>query len=350
MRIAIDISPLSTGHSIRGVGFYLTNLKRALEKYFSSNSYTYFTQTKNVSKDADIIHYPYFDPFFLTLPLFKNKKTIITVHDLTPLVLPDLFPVGIKGKLKWLLQRKLLRSADAIITDSSSSKKDIARIADIEENKIHVVYLAAGEEFGKITDKQILEKTRKKYSLPKKFALYVGDVTANKNLPRLIKACLRANVALVMVGKALANENFDKNNPWNKDLVEVQDLAKQNKAIIRLGFVPDEDLVALYNLATVFIMPSLYEGFGLPVVEAMQSGCPVVSSHEGSLKEVVGEAGYIIDPYSIEDMSKAVKEIMGNIVLQKKLSEKGLIQAKKFSWEKTAGATNEVYKSLMGKI
>lgn len=347
MKIAIDVSPLSSSHKVRGVGFYLNNLKNALEKYFPQNSYTYFTQTQKIPSNVDLVHYPYFDPFFLTLPLFKKKKTIVTVHDVTPFVLPNLFPIGIKGKAKWFLQKKSLQKADAVLTDSLSSKKDIARFVNIPENKIHVAYLAAGEEFKRITDKQILSVVKKKYSLPEHFILYVGDVTANKNLPRLVNAALRSNLTLVMAGKALAEENFDRKNPWNQNLVEVQELAKENKSVIRLGFVTKEDLVALYSLATVFLMPSLYEGFGLPVLEAMACGCPVITSQEGSLKEVAGNAAYIVDAYSIDDIAQGLQQVIGNKTFQKKLSERGLQQAKKFSWEKTAKGTIEAYQSII---
>jgi glycosyltransferase involved in cell wall biosynthesis len=344
MKVAIDISPLSSGHKVRGVGFYLTHLKNALEKYIPQNTYFYFSGKKVPS--ADVVHYPYFDPFFLTLPFFKRQETVVTVHDLTPLVLSELFPIGIKGKIKWYFQKRALGKVDAIITDSKSSKKDISKIVGYPEDKIYVAYLAAAESCKQIQNNQSLAQIKKKYNLPDTFALYVGDVTANKNLPRLVKAALRANVSLVMVGKSLVDENVP-NNPWTKDLIAVQELAKNNPQIIRLGFVSDEDLVALYNIATVFIMPSLYEGFGLPVVEAMASGCPVITSLKGSLQEVAGEAAYIVDPNSIGSIAEGMQKIIGDRQLQKKLSGKGLEQAKKFSWEKTAEETNSVYQKVM---
>src|SRR5690606_743268 len=151
-------------------------------------------------EDVDIIHYPYFDPFFLTLPLKKRVKTIVTVHDLTPLVFPDAFPAGIKGKLSWQVQKYSLKSASAIIADSEASKKDIIRLTGIDSNKIHVVYLAAGEEFERLQLSDTRNKElRKKYKLPENFLLYVGDVTWNKNLPRLLDAIEEANVPLVMI-------------------------------------------------------------------------------------------------------------------------------------------------------
>ncbi|HXS15180.1 MAG TPA: glycosyltransferase family 1 protein [Candidatus Saccharimonadales bacterium] len=345
MKVAIDVSPLSSGHKVRGVGFYLAHLKDALEKYVPQNDYIYFKNGKVPS--SDVVHYPYFDPFFLTLPFFKKQKTVVTVHDLTPFVLPELFPVGIKGKIKWYFQKRALRKADAILTDSEASKNDIARIIGYPTDKIQVAYLAAGEEFIQITtNRQQITTVKKKYHLPDIFALYVGDVTANKNLPRLVKGALRANVTLVMVGKSLVDENVP-NNPWTKDLMAVQELAKNNSQIVRLGFVPDEDLVAIYNGATVFVMPSLYEGFGLPILEAMACGCPVITSSKGSLREVAGDAAYTVNQDSIESIAEGLQKVIGDRQLQKKLSEKGLAQAKKFSWEKTAKETTSVYQKVV---
>lgn len=348
MKIAIDVSPLQSGHKVRGVGFYLSHLKKALERYFPNNSYIYFTQVKKIPNNIELIHYPYFDPFFLTLPFFKKKKTVVTVHDLTPLVLPDLFPVGLKGKAKWLLQRRSLQGVDAIITDSESSKNDIAKLVGIPKKKITVAYLAPGEQFQKITEKKALERVKDKYNLPDVFILYVGDVTANKNLPRLVRASLQTKTPLVMAGKALVSKEYDKNNPWNRDLTEVQRLVKENTSIVCLGFVPDEDMVSLYNLATVFAMPSLYEGFGLPIVEAMACGCPVVTSEKGSLKEVAEESAYIVDPYSIESIAEGLEEVLKDKKLQQDLSGKGLLRAKNFSWEKTVKETVRVYEYIIG--
>ena len=351
MKVAIDISPLSENrllsHRVRGTGFYIKNLKKSLLKYYPQNKYIFFNKEEKVPSDLDLIHYPYFEPFFLTLPIRKKFKTVVTVHDLTPLVFPEHFPSGIKGELKWVLQKYSLQKADAVIADSICSKKDIIRYAKVPEDKIHVVYLAAGEEFKKMEKSSILGSIRKKYNLPDKFVLYVGDVTWNKNLPRLIEAVMKINVSLVMVGKALIEKNFDRNNPWNQDLVKVQELANDDKRIIRLGLVPTEDLVSIYSLATVFVMPSLYEGFGLPILEAMSCGCPVVASKGGSLAEVVGEAGRYIDSYDIDSIAKGISEVFNSASLQKELSQKGIIQSKKFTWKKTADETMSVYKSVV---
>ncbi len=346
MKIAIDISPLQTGHKVRGVGFYLKNLKKTLLRYDTRNDYIFFAQDEKLDNKADLVHYPYFEPFFITLPFFSKQKRVVTVHDLTPIVFPEHFPAGIKGKFSWQVQKFNLQRSDGIITDSESSKKDIIRYVGAPESKIHVVYLAAGDEFKKLEAGNWRLEILKRYKLPEQFVLYVGDVTWNKNLPRLIHAIKQLNIPLVMVGKALSEQDFDRTNPWNRDLVEVQRLVEGDSRFIKLGFVPTEDLVSLYNTATVLAMPSLYEGFGLPVVEAMQCGCPVVTTREGSLSEVAGGAAEYVDAHDVQSIVNGIKKIYFNKELQDELSKRSIIQAKKFSWEKTAKETVAVYRKV----
>ncbi|MBI3887732.1 glycosyltransferase [Candidatus Microgenomates bacterium] len=150
MKVAIDISPLTTGHKVRGVGFYLQHLKDALITYFPQDAYIFFTRLEEIPQDVDLVHYPYFDPFFVTLPLWEKHKRVVTVHDLTPIVFPDHFPAGIKGNLSWQIQKFNLRKSDVIITDSDSSTKDVAKFTGIATSKITTVHLAAGEEFHKM--------------------------------------------------------------------------------------------------------------------------------------------------------------------------------------------------------
>ena len=264
MKIAIDVSPLHKGnylqHRVRGTGFYVENLKKNLERYFPENDYFYFVSGDKLPNDVSLVHYTYFEPFFLTLPLIRKLKKIVTVHDLTPLVFPQYFPVGIKGSIKWQLQKHALRNANVIITDSYSSKKDIMKYTGINEKNIKVIYLAAKENFVQLKNKNIKQEICKKYNIPLEFILYVGDITWNKNVPRIIEAINSISLPLVLVGKALSNEEIkktDKNNSWNQDIVKVQKLTAQNKKIFRLGYVSEEDLIKLYNSARVFVMPSL---------------------------------------------------------------------------------------------
>lgn len=348
MKIAIDVSPLQSGHKVRGVGFYLTYLKEALLTYYPTNEYQFFTNGEKIAEKTDVLHYPYFDPFFMTLPFIKKYKTVVTVHDLTPLIFPTHFPAGFKGNLRWHIQRFRLKKVDGILTDSYASKKDIEKIVNVPQEKVTVAYLAAGEEFKKLNEENAhLKNVKKKYNLPNNFILYVGDVTWNKNVPRLVKAVSEISVPLVMVGKALVSKEFDKTNIWNSDLVEVNKLAQSNKNIIRLGFIPTADLVALYNLATVFVFPSVYEGFGLPIVEAMQSGCPVIISREGCMPEVGDGAVEYFDAFNTDSLENTISKVLQSKKMQKELSQKGLEQAKKFSWKITAEKTIESYKKAL---
>lgn len=351
MKIAIDISPLQHGnylqHAVRGTGFYTQHLLSALKTYYPENQYALVLQGEKVDQSVDLIHYPYFEPFFLTLPIRKSKKTVVTIHDLTPLVFPKHFPSGVKGLLKWQIQRYAAKSADYIITDSNCSKKDIMQYMRLPEKKVGVVYLAASESFKKIhsASKSYIEII-KKYGLPDKFALYVGDVTWNKNLPRLIQAIQQTSIPLVLVGKAL-RKKVNRDNPWNKDIVTVQKIFAKKTSVRALGFVDTEELVLLYNIASLMIMPSLYEGFGLPVLEAMQCGCPVITTKNGSLSEIAGEAAYFVDPESVVSIKEGIEKVFYSGSLQKELAERGIKQAEKFTWKKTAAMTIDIYKQII---
>ncbi|MBU4015962.1 glycosyltransferase family 4 protein [Patescibacteria group bacterium] len=349
LSVAIDISPLkaSSGHKVRGVGFYIENLKKALLEHFPQNRYQFFTKGDTIEKSTDVVHYPYFEPFFLSLPIIKRYKTVVTVHDLTPIIFPKHFPSGIKGALRWQMQKISLLRSDGIITDSYTSQEDIAGILGIEKKQISVAYLAAAEEFRKLQPGNWKQEIIKKYNLPEKFVLYVGDVTWNKNLPRLIEAIKEINLTLVLVGRTIAESSFDSTNPWNKDILTVQKMIKGDKRFIRLGFILPQDLVSLYNTAAVFVFPSIYEGFGLPIVEAMQSGCPVVLSEESCLPEIGGKAVYYVNPHNTNSIANGIGEVFFSGKLQKDLSEKGLTQAKKFSWKKTAEETIKAYQRVI---
>lgn len=350
MNIGIDISKIGkenlSKHKIRGSGSYIDGLIEHVPKIDRNNKYIIIDGEVRLT-EIDVFHYPYFEPFFLSLPVRVNKPSVVTVHDLIPLVFPDKFPAGIKGKLRWRVQKLALANKTLIVTDSQASRKDIIKIAGIKEAKIRVVYLAASETFTKLPDSLRLEKKReivKKYSLPENFLLYVGDATWNKNLVGIANSIKRTDTKIVMVGKALVRNHYDKGNLWNNELLEFQRITENDKRFYLTGFVDQKDLNSLYNLARALIMPSFYEGFGLPVLEAMQAGCPVITSNKGSLKEVGGEAVYYVDPYSIDSISEGIEQLINNEMLRNSLSEKGLIQAKKFTWKDFAEEMETLYK------
>lgn len=345
MKIAIDISPLSSGHKVRGVGSYVSLIKNNIEKFDKKNKYIFFEG--KVPSGVDIVHYPYFDPFFTMLPINKKVKTVVTVHDIIPIVHKKHFPSGIKASLKWKLNKHLLRNVDRIIVDSNASKEDVVEIIGVKEKKVKVVYLAADSVFKRLDTKYETLNTKNKFGLPDKFVLYVGDATWNKNLPRLVDAVKKSDLKLVLVGKVWEQDLKNVSpNPWNSDLRKVLKEIDGDNRFTRLGFVSDEDIVKIYNLAKVLMMPSLDEGFGLPVLEAMSCGCPVITSREGSLPEVGGEAVLYIDANSSDAIAEGIKEVWDNSKLREELSKKGLLQAKKFSIEKTIRDTISVYNKL----
>lgn len=353
MRVAIDVSPLKTGHKFRGIGFYTERLVEALKKFDKENEYILTShQSLVTSHQFDLIHYPYFDLFFLTLPIKKHAPVAVTIHDVIPLVFPEHYPKGLKGWCKLQRQKLSLKNVRVVITDSQNSKKDIVKYLGFSKDKIFVVPLASGEEFKPLAiSHQLLVKTRRKYSLPERFILYVGDVNWNKNIPGLIKAFKtieRLNneaIKLVLVSKALE----DKNLPETKTILRlIKELGLNNRIKI-LGFVPTKDLVAIYNLAAVYCQPSFYEGFGLPVLEAMACGTPIVCSKTSSLLEVAGDAAIFVDPKDIKSISQGIKHVIENEEVKETFRKKSISRANQFSWKKTAEKTIGVYKKILRK-
>lgn len=354
LSVAIDISPLKNTNRFRGVGFYTKNLTENLERAAKEKKKYSNFKIKLIDKPFShttiqpfsLVHYPYFDIFFPTLPK-KTGPTVVTVHDLTPLVFPKHYPAGIKGKINWAKQKKRLQQVEAIITDSQNSKEDIVRLVGYPAEQVFVVHLGVGKNFRKIKSGKAKLAIRKKYCLPERFIFYVGDVNWNKNIPGLVKACRRAGVPLVIAGKQAISQDYDRTHPENQDLVWLQKEAQKDSNVRLLGFVADEDLPVLYNLATVYCQPSFYEGFGMPVVEAMACGCPVVSSDQGSLPEVGGKAVLYCSPYQEESIAQAIEKVISNPKLGQELSKKSQDQARQFSWLKCAQKTLDAYQALL---
>ncbi len=339
MKVAIDASPLKNQHNTRGIGSYTQNLIESFKRLKEGIELEQFYDPKN-PPNVDVVHYPYFDFYFNTLPIFKKQKRVVTIHDVIPLVFPDKFPAGLKGRFNLQRQKLALKNTDAVICDSVTSKQDIINKLGYPQDKIHAVYLAQGKNFKKINDKKLLNKISKKYKLPLRFILYVGDVNWNKNLPNLLEASKLADVNLVMVGKAILDENLEQ----TKSLISKMKSIGISEKVLRLGYIQEEDLISIYNLASATLVPSFYEGFGLPVLESMTCGTPVICSKNSSLTEIAEEAAIYCDPNDSKDIALKINQTIG--LKKPDLSERLISHAKKFSWEKVATETIRVYKKV----
>lgn len=336
-KVGFITTPLSSGHAVRGIGFYTRRLLAAMNIQCSKFNIQ-LIEIKNLldleSWTLDLIHYPFFDLFFHTLPIFRPAKTVVTIHDVIPLEFPDHYPPGWRGWFNLQLQKLALSGVERVITDSRASQKAIARHLRYPVNKTSVIYLAADAKFRPLRDEKVLGRVQKKYQLPSRFVLYVGDVNWNKNIPGLVAACRLAKLPLVIVGKNAAG--IEKMNLNHAELRHLQGL--DWSGVKRLGWVDDEDLVAIFNLASVYCKPSFAEGFGLAVLEAMACGTAVAVSRTHSLPEIAGDAAFYFDPYNMADMARAILEAKADGVAA---------QAQKFSWEKTARQTLEIYTQLI---
>jgi glycosyltransferase involved in cell wall biosynthesis len=352
IKIAIDISPTQDENALRGVGYYTSNLISALQSEVKINPLYKNYQIDLVStiydlrsNSYDLIHYPYFDPFKLTLPKKTNIPTIVTVHDLIPRQFKKYFPVGIKGEIKWFFQKQRLLKVDKILTVSNYSKNIINKITGYPLQNIFATHLAADSSFKVSSDSKKLKEIQKKYKLPNKFVLFVGDINWNKNIPTLVKACLKLKYPLVIVGSSAVKKDIP-NHPWTKDLLWLQsiyNLRSNPNDLILTGFVTDEDLPIIYNLATLYCQPSFAEGFGLPLIQAMASGCPVVYSQDSCLDEIMESNGLKFNPHSQKDLEKNLKQFWNNKELRQKYINLGLNRAKSFDWKYTALQTLALY-------
>lgn len=280
------------------------------------------------------------------LPDTAKCSKIITLHDLIPYVLPETVD---RPHLNYTLKNTpiILETVSHIITVSNFSKLDIQRYFGIDDSMITVTHLAADPIYKPMDRDYAKRAIFNKYGVDKKYVLYLGGFSHRKNIVRLIKAFKQVLsekeevINLLILGEHSRSFNY----LWK--LTEELDLCDYVKF---LNFVPTADLPFFYNGAEAFVYPSLYEGFGLPPLEAMQCGTPVVTSNVSSIPEVVGDAAMLINPHSVEQISSAILTLLSDYDEWQKLSLMGIEKAKEYSWQKTAEKTLEVYRSCLEKL
>lgn len=368
MNVCIDVSRL-VDKPLTGVGKYIKNLVNAISIIDSENDYYlslnfpycltnspieilkelkvglnfHFINLSPNSLDLnnfetyDIVHSPN-----ITSPKFEKARLITTIHDMTCFINPEWHT---KENVDFSIRQtnNAVKYASKIIVPSENTAYDLCRYFNLDkkfkEDKIRIVPEAPAQEFYPERDLDNIERTLKKYGIYKNYLLGVFTIEPRKNTYRLIKAFdmvaeKEKDVFLVLTGKV----------GWKVDLKDYLGKISHKDRIIFTGYVSDDELRCLYTACKIFIYPSLYEGFGLPVVEAMACGAPVVTSGISSLPEIVEDAAILVDPYNVESIAGSIENMLEDDGLRKSYRRKGnKLVRKKFSWEKTARMTLEVY-------
>jgi len=368
LRIAIDAH--SVGAGLAGNESYATHLIEALAEIDSLNSYTLFVTRREAverfmgrwpnfvvrrtlphspiiripltlgtelrRKPVDVLHVQF------TAPPFSPCPVVATIHDLSFEHLPRTFRRRSTAQLR-LTVRQTARNAARVITPSEHSRRDIIETYRIAPERISSIPLAASEDFRPIKDEKELQRVRHAYGIQGDYILSVGSIQPRKNFSRLIAAYARLRQRrpngdlpqLVLVGK----------QAWLYDetLRTIAELGVSSSVLLT-GYVPDTDLPALYSGAICFVYPSYFEGFGLPPLEAMKCGTPVIAGNRTSLPEVIGDAGLLVDPFDIDALAFAIERLLDSAKLRSYYCDKGLERSELFSWSDTARRTLEVYK------
>lgn len=366
MRIGFDVTSLSVPQS--GVGTYTWNLFDHLDRdddvtvipfahqqpngkmatipvrgrsRLASNKTAWMQcvlPLKLARSDLDICHFTN-----NVAPLWTPLPSIITIHDMTLWLFPEhhyrrrLFAIRPFVPLA-------ARHAKAIITVSHSAKDDIVRVLGVPAEKVHVIYEAPASCFRPLSADIARNHVRRHCSVPERFILYVGTIEPRKNLVRLLEAF----AGLYRAGEISHHLIFVGQRGWKDDDVfaTVQRL-EIDEAVHFTGHVPIRVLVALYNLADALVFPSLYEGFGLPVVEAMACGTPVITSATGSLGEVAGDAAEFVEPAEVASIAAGIRTVLTSEARRRELGKRGLAHVRRFDWKNTARETRDVYSQVM---
>jgi glycosyltransferase involved in cell wall biosynthesis len=283
-----------------------------------------------------------YSPDFV-LPPALGARTLLTVHDLSFVRCPETADPRLHRYLNVAVPESVVR-ADHILADSENTAQDLAELWNVPSDKISVLYPGVGSRFCPVADATKLECVRRRYDLPQHFIFAVGTLQPRKNYGRLIEAFGRLlsathdrSLSLVVAG----------GKGWLYD--SIFDSARRlglQKEVVFVGYVDDNDLPALYSLAELFVFPSLYEGFGLPVLEAMACGTPVICSEASSLPEVAGDAALMVDPLDVDGWAQAMGQVLNDGGLRQTMIGRGMIRASSFSWERAARELQRVCGSM----
>ena len=366
--IKVGIDARMIAHS--GIGTYLRNLLREIPRqnpagmqfvlfgnpaFFKDMNGSYALQDfrqpvyslseqagyRSRLRSVDLWHAPHFNA-----PLASPARLVVTVHDLIPLIFSGRFFSKLHEIYITAMLKNILKTARRVIAVSHNTKGDLVHFFRVPENRIRVIHEGVSEHFRPVTDPGILEKVRSRYSLPQgqSFLLYVGVLKPHKNL-RLLVATIkrlrreqRLRETLVIVGAKDA-----RYAPEGRYLAEIG----SDEDLHYVERVEREDLPALYSSAKIFVMPSLYEGFGLPVLEAMACGTPVIAARRASLPEVAGEAALFFEPESGESLAEAVLKLTRDEALSKEMKARGELRARQFSWAKMTRETLDTYREAL---
>jgi glycosyltransferase involved in cell wall biosynthesis len=369
VRVAIDARKL---HDF-GIGTYIRNLLRALARIDGETEYVLLCQSADMHAGAELgqnfrtvlepspnyslreqIHVPWvlrrerpdvFHAPHYVLPPAVRCRSVVTIHDTIHLTFPQYLPNRAAYAYARASMWAAVRRSDRILTVSDASKRDILHFFDVPADKVVVVYNGIDERFARTPRAEDVARVRERYQLDQRFVLYVGNIKPHKNLVRLIEAfhLLRrddADLKLLIIGDEISKL------PALRRAVHQY---KLHKHVRFLGYLPDDMLAILYRQAAVFVFPSLYEGFGLPPLEAMASGTPVVTSNVSSLPEVTGGAAMLVDPYDVDSIADGMRRVLTDPALAAEMRRKGLLRAREFSWERSVVRTRAVYGEVAGR-
>jgi len=285
-----------------------------------------------------LFHAPHY-----VLPPLVRCRSVVTIHDCIHLMFPQYLPNRMALAYARTSIRMAARRATRVLTVSESSKRDILRFVDTEPEKIDVIYNAYDERFGVEPREEDVVRVRERYQLHDEFVLYAGNVKPHKNLERLIEAFDRVrkrgldHLKLVIIGDEISKYTSLRRAVHRHQL---------HNYVRFLGYLPEETLAVMYRLAGVFVFPSLYEGFGLPPLEAMASGTPVVTSNLSSLPEVTGDAAVLVDPYDPDAIADGIERVLTDERVRRDMRRKGIARARQFSWEASVKRVHDIYQEV----